>query len=167
MKKVLSLILFAFITIAASAQAPLIGILSYDAALKSMPDYALAQQKINDLRAQYDAEMKTAEKEFSQKYELFLDQQAGMNTAIREKRQSELQLMMERNVAFRAESQRLLAKAEKEALAPLNEKLNAAIEKIGNERGIAVIVNTDNNAVPFINPSMVTDLNEDIKALLK
>ena len=49
------------------------GFLSYETALQSMPDYAKAQQKIEDMKAQYQAETKRVKDEFNHKYEEFLD----------------------------------------------------------------------------------------------
>lgn len=149
------------------AQIPRIAYLSYDAALKSMPDYAVATASVDSLKAQFDRELQSAEREFSQKYELFLEQMQNMVPAIRDKRQSELQLMMERNMAFREESKRLLQQARTEAMEPLYSKLNAMLSQLGNENGYAVILNTDNNAVPFIHPELAEDINELVQAKLK
>ena len=46
------------------------GYLSYEAALKSMPDYAIVEKQMSDLRAQYQAETKRVEDEFNRKYEV-------------------------------------------------------------------------------------------------
>ena len=40
-----------------------------------MPDYAVAQQKLSDLRAQYNAELQRVEQDFNTKYEEFLEGQ--------------------------------------------------------------------------------------------
>ena len=97
---------------------------------------------------------------FNEKYENFIENINGMASAIREKRQSELQSILERNIAFKQESERLLAKAEEEALAPLRNKLDNAIKALGSENNYIVILNTDNNAVPYINPMMGEDVTE-------
>ena len=44
------------------------GCLSYEAALKAMPDYAVAQKSLDELKAKYDAEVKRVEDEFNKKY---------------------------------------------------------------------------------------------------
>lgn len=144
------------------AQQMKIGFFSYDAVLKAMPDYTVATSNIDNLRKQYDAEMQTAQKEFNEKYENFLENQSGMASAIREKRQSELQSMLERNVAFKQEADRLLAKAQEEVMAPLHKKIDAVVKSFGSERDYIVILNTDNNAAPYINPV----IGEDVTALL-
>ena len=160
MKKYLLLLLVFFVMLPISAQQMRIGYFSYDAVLKATPDYVSAQASIENLRKQYDAEMQIAQKDFNEKYENFIENQNGMASAIREKRQSELQSILERNIAFKQESERLLAKAEEEALAPLRNKLDNAIKALGSENNFVVILNTDNNAVPYINPMIGEDVTD-------
>lgn len=126
------------------------GFISYDAAIKEMPEYAIVQKNLTDLKSKYDAETKRSEDEFNKKYEEFLDGQRDFAPAILQKRQAELQDMMEKNIAFKNESRRLLQQAEKDAYAPLQSKLDALLQRIGKERGYAFILNTDNNALPFV-----------------
>lgn len=143
------------------------GYLSYDQALKSMPEYLIVQKKLADLTAQYEAETKRVEDEFNTKYEQFLEGQRDFPPTILQKRQSELEELMEKNIAFKEESRQLLATAEKESMAPLHEKLAAAIQQVGTSRGLAFILNTDQNAVPFINPSMGIDVTEAVLQLIE
>ncbi len=143
------------------------GYLSYDQALKSMPEYLIVQKKLADLTAQYEAETKRVEDEFNTKYEQFLEGQRDFPPTILQKRQSELEELMEKNIAFKEESRQLLATAEKESMAPLHEKLAAAIQQVGTSRGLAFILNTDQNAVPFINPSIGIDVTEAVLQLIE
>ena len=142
-----------------SAQQMRIGYFSYDAVLKATPEYVSAKASIENLKKQYDSEIQFAEKDFNEKYENFIENLSGMASAIREKRQSELQSILERNIAFKKESERLLAKAEEEALTPLRNKLDNAIKALGSENYV-VILNTDNNAVPYINPMIGEDVTD-------
>jgi outer membrane protein len=154
--------------VAVPAGAPLItqlisiGYLSYDSALTTMPDYAIAQAKLKELRQAYEAELKRVEEEFNHKYEDFLDGQRDFPRTILLKRQTELQELLQQNIAFKQQGLKDLAKAESEALAPLREKLNAAIARVAKEKGLALVVNTDSNACPFIDPEMGVDLFPDV-----
>lgn len=169
MKKLLILI---FVCLATMAQAqdsiPLlkIGYLSYDYALKSMPDYVLTQQKLAELHQQYDAELKRVEDEFNHKYEEFLDGQKDFPKTILYKRQTELKELMERNVTFKANSRRELAEAEQTAMLPLRQRLNGVLAEIAKEHGLAIILNTDGDACPYIAPSMGVDITEVVKQRL-
>ena len=80
-----------------------------------------------------------------------------------QKRQAELRELMEKNIAFKAEATRLLQQAENDAYAPLKAKINEEAKKIGKQKGFAFILNTDNNAAPYLNEEM----GENITALLE
>ena len=171
MKRFLVL-LVAFVSLHAFAQdeaTPSIkfGYLSYQAAIKSMADYSLAQQKLTDLKAQYQAEAKRVEDEFNRKYEEFLEGQREFPKSILQKRQTELQELMEKNIAFKNSSREQLAKEETEAFAPLYNKLNETLAKICAEKGYAFIIDTDIKAVPVVNPLMCEDINQIVQDALK
>lgn len=144
-----------------------IGFLSYDSALKAMPDYVVTQQKLANLRAEYDKELKRVEDEFNRKYEEFLDGQKDFPKTILYKRQTELKELMERNVTFKANSRRELAEAERAAMMPLRQALNGLLAEIAKERGFALILNTDADACPYIAPSMGEDINQIVHDALK
>lgn len=143
------------------------GLVSYSEALKAMPEYATVQKQMADLRAKYEAEAKRSETEFNNKYEDFLEGQREFPLTILQKRQSELQEMMAKNVAFRDESRRLLQAAQQDAMAPLRQKLAALLKTIGEKEGFAFILNTDNDACPFVNPAQGKDINQLVKDCMK
>ena len=166
MKKLFLLIVLGVFSLTANAQTRF-GYFSFDNVLKSMPDYVMAQRSIDDLRQKYDAEMKRAEDEFNSKYEEFLDVQKDLVPAILRKRQAELQEMMQKNINFKNESQRLLKQAEADAFAPVKNKLYNALTKVGQAQGYAFILNTDNDAVPFIDPTTGFNVQADVNAALQ
>ena len=151
----------------AAAQQVMFGYFSYDEAIKEMPEYVLVQENLNDLKSKYDQEMKRVEDEFNRKYEDFLDGRNDFAPTILQKRQTELQELLKKNVAFKAEAQRLLQQAEVDALAPLKKKLQDVLDKIGSERGYAFILNTDGDACPYINPEMGEDVSLLVKEALR
>ena len=143
------------------------GFLSYEAALKSMPDYAVVQQKLADLRQQFQNETLRVEDEFNRKYEDFLEGQRDFPQTILQKRQLELQQLMEKNIEFKEHGRMEIEKAEQDLMAPLKIRLIELLGKIGRERGYAFIIDTDVKALPFINPAMGHDLNQQVQDALK
>lgn len=143
------------------------GYLSYDSVLQVIPGYQLARQQLAKLKVQYEAELKRAEDEFNRKYEEFLDGQKEFPRTIMLKRQTELKELMERNIAFKQTTRRELAKAETAAMSPLRQQLDKALAAIARERGYALIINTDSNACPFIDPMMGEDITDLILDALK
>lgn len=131
-------------------QAHRFGYLSYSEAMKSMPEYEHALKSIEDLKITYDQELTRSEKEFSKKFAEYLDGQKTFPENIMLKRQKELQQLMDQSIQFKNEAQELLAKAEAELMAPIKERLSAAIQSVGYENKYAYILNTDANAYPYI-----------------
>ena len=143
------------------------GYFSFEQVFHTMPGYAIAKHNMDELRTKYDEETKRVENEFNSKYEEFLDGQRSYAKTILEKRQAELRELMEKNIAFKAEANRLLKQAEDEAFAPLKAKVNEEAQKMGKEKGFAFILNTDNNAAPYLNAEMGEDITAALEEKLK
>jgi outer membrane protein len=140
-----------------------IGCISYDAALRSMPQYTVMEAQMDTLRQAYNEELKRVEADFNQKYEAFLDGRKDFPRTILLKRQTELQQLLERNVEFKEKSLQELEQIRKDKLSPLNARLSMAISAVARRHQLAVVVNTDSNACPFIDPELAIDLNEEVK----
>ena len=136
MKKTLLFIILLAMPLLASAQIRF-GYFSFDAMLKEMPEYVKAQADVDNLRRKYDSEMRRAEMEFNSKYEEFLEVQST-----------------------------LVKQAETDALSPVRRRLKEAVAAVGKDQGYAFILNTDNDACPYVNPEMGEDATELIKAQL-
>ena len=172
MKKRILLSIFAIMALTTAAAQDVVsgfrfGYLSYEAALKAMPDYTQVQQKMDMMRQQFQAETLRVEDEFNLKYEEFLDGQRDFPKTILQKRQTELQELMERNIRFKEESKKELEQTEKLLLAPLKIRLIEQLGAIARERGYAFIVDTDQKALPYINPSMGEDITQIVQDALK
>ncbi len=139
------------------------GYFSFKEVFHTMPGYAIAKHNMDDLKAKYDAETKRSEDEFNSKYEEFLDGQRNFAPTILQKRQAELRELMAKNIAFKAEAERLLAQAETEAYAPLKAQIKNALQRVGKEKGYAFIMNADDDVLPYTDSTQ----GEDITALLK
>lgn len=167
MRRVFLILSLILLPLFASAQQFSFGYFSYDQVLHAMPDYIIAEHNLNDLQAKYDAEAKRVEDEFNSKYEEFLDGQKDFAPAILEKRQAELRDLMEKNIAFRENSKKLLDQAKKDAYAPLNDKINAALKNLAKTMGLAFVLNKDNNTVPYVDEALGHDLTAQLETLLK
>ena len=150
-----------------SNQDIVIGYLSYDSVLQAMPDYAIVRQQMADLRAAYEKELKRVEDEFNQKYEAFLEGQRDFPRTILLKRQNELQELLQKNIAFKQQGQADLKKAEEEALLPLRQRLAEVLAAVARENKLLLIVNTDQNACPFIDPDRSCNVTEDVMRMLE
>lgn len=136
------------------------GVVYYDSLLCSLPDYAMAQRQLDMLSEKYEAEGKRAEEEFNAKYEEFLEGQADFPPTILKKRQTELQEHLDRNIAFKEESRRLLAQAAEEIFQPLHDKIADILARIGAANNLSFILNRDSHSCPYVNPSQGVDVTK-------
>lgn len=162
MKRIILIGMLALLPFLSQAQIRF-GYISMTRALEAMPGYLESLQQLDRLRNQYDAELTRAQNEFNTKYEEFLEEQKGLAPNILQKRQMELQELIDKNVAFRNEAQRLLRQAREDILQPVRDKLQTAITTLSHERGYAFVINTDSDACPYID----TTLGEDITSLVQ
>lgn len=151
-------LLFCLLSQGAAAQSDVkYGTLSYDALLRTMPEYGLMQSRLSSLQAAYKSEVRYNEQVFETMFADYLSGQADFAPAIREKRQRDLQEALEKSLAFRSEADSLLRAAEDEMLQPIRAKLDSAINEVGAERGYEYIINTDTGAFPFVHNSVAED----------
>ena len=170
MMKRFLLVIFACIALTAQAQDNTqvlrFGYLSYEAALKAMPENAAVLMKMDSLRSAFQEELQRVENEFNRKYEDFLEGQKDFPRTILLKRQMELQEMLQKNIQFKQQSIDELKQTETLLMAPLRTRLNAAIATVAREQHLALVINTDANACPFIEPTMGVDVTEAVEQLL-
>ena len=169
MKKTLFIVLLALVmAMPTMAQSELkFGFLSYEAVLQVMPEYVAMQNGMAELRQKYEAEQKRVEEDFNKKYEEFLDGQKSFPKTILQKRQSELQEMLDKNVAFKKESQRLLAEAETKQYQTLRTRIQGAVETVAKAQNLCFVLNTDTGAFTWMSAEKGEDITEAVKQLLK
>jgi len=138
------------------------GYVSYKDIFERMPEYDEARASFAALKSKFEDEANRSEKEFQRKFAEFLQGQKDFPPTILQKRQAELQDLMDKSVTFRQESQRLLQKAEAEMMQPVMDRLNKAIQEVASERSLIFVLNTDDNAVPFINPQVGVNITEPL-----
>lgn len=161
MKRILVIILLLVPCFVAEAQT-FFGYVSYDSIRVRMPEYHQAKADIAALRQKYEQEAIRGEEEFQRKFTEFLQGQKDFPENILLKRQTELKDLMEKGIAFREECQTILLRAEADILQQVDVRLSQVLNEIGAERGFAFILNTDNNACPFINPMMGADITMEV-----
>ncbi len=157
MKRLYTL-LIALIPMMATAQIQF-GYLSYDSILHEMPAYTQAMTELQTLKSKYEAEALRGEDEFQKKFVDFLQGQKDFPSTIMQKRQAELQTLMDNGVAFRLQVQNLLVQAEKDLVNNVRKELNRAILEVGVENGYGYILNVDDNSCPYINPVVGVDVS--------
>lgn len=134
--------------------------------LQNMPQYKAMQASMQALREQYEAEARKSEEDFQRKFEEFLQGKDEFPKTILEKRQNELQSILEANAKFRIKVQELLAEAEKSLIADVRAEMNDAIAVVAQDKGVSIVFDLDNGSVPYILSGLAVDLTADVIQLL-
>lgn len=134
--------------------------------LQNMPQYKAMQASMQALREQYEAEARKSEEDFQRKFEEFLQGKDEFPKTILEKRQNELQSILEANANFRIKVQELLAEAEKSLMADVRAEMTDAIAVVAQEKGVSIVFDLDNGSVPYILSGLAVDLTADVIQLL-
>lgn len=130
--------------------------------LAVMPQYQAMHRNLQDLKAQYEAEARKSESDFQRKFEEFMQGKDEYPKTILEKRQNELQNMLETNAQFRIKVQTLLAEAEKSLMADIMAEMSEAISTVAQERSISIVFDTDNGSVPYMVSGLAVDLTSAV-----
>ena len=163
--KRLTLLLFAMAALCVTAQ-PRFGYFNFREVVTSLPEYATVLSNIQELRAKCEAEISNSEKEFIQRYSEFIDGQAGFPDIIRDKRQKELQELMERSIAFKKEADSTLIEARREMVKPLRQKVTDAARTVCLNEDLDYVVNTDRDNFICVNDSVGIDITLKVKQVL-
>lgn len=148
------------------AQKQVFGYLSYSAHLQAMPEYAEVQNSVKRLHDTYDQESKHSEDHFYNLYSEYIIGQKTFPEEIMLKRQKELQTAMELNINFKKEAEKLVRKTERELMATLETKLDAAIAVVARHFKLSFVANTDNHAYPYLNPEDGLDISDYVIMVL-
>lgn len=156
-----------FATLRLSAQtSPRYGYLDRAAVIASLPETTQARTQIDSLRAKYEQEARYNETSFRRLFSEYLKVQKNLPEAILLKRQGDLQVAMERGIAFRREAETLIKKAEDDLKGRIGAKVDAVIRAIGAERGYDFVVDTSVGSHPYLNPAKSEDIAPYVKARL-
>ena len=160
-----ALTLLSLVALCAAAQ-PRFGYFNFREVLTALPEYATVQANLKNLREKCEAEINNSEKDFIQRYSEFIDGQAGFPDIIRDKRQKELQELMERSIAFKKEADNTISAARREMLAPLRQKVPDAAKTVCQNEDLDYVVNTDRDNFICVNDSVGIDISLKVRQVL-
>ena len=133
-----------------------------------MPEFTKAQNDIQTLEKQLTAELQRTQEEFNKKYQEF--QQAiakdSLPPNIAERRQKELEDMMQRQEQFQAKAQQDMEKANNDLMAPVYKKLDDAIKAVGAAEGVIYIFDMARTPIPYVNEAQSINLTPKVKTQL-
>ena len=168
MLKKIALVLMLALPMGVFAQNLKFGHINAQEIVSAMPEFAKAQSDIEALDKQLTSELQRTQEEFNKKYQEF--QQAiakdSLPANIAERRQKELQDMMQRQEQFQQDAQQQMAKAQNDAMAPIYQKLDNPIKAVGAAEGVIYIFDLARTPVAYVNESQSINLTPKVKTQL-
>jgi outer membrane protein len=131
--------------------------------IPNMKEWVTATEEIQAMAKQYEDDMKLMQEELQKKGDEYQKEQANLLENVRQRREQELQDLYQRLQQSYQDNQQALEKARQEKMGAINEKVLAAVKKIGEAGGYVYVVDLNTGAIPFINSQLSTDVSDLIK----
>lgn len=162
--KKLFIALVAALAVMPAAQAQTtVAVVDIDSVKAVMPEVSLAQSLLEQTSQQYEDEYRKLTDEINKKIEEYQALSSSTAPAIRERRQQEIQDLDQRIQAFQQKAQDDLAAERRKQLGPIDEKINAAIAVVAQERGISLV--QPRGQMLYVGPD-VTNITDDVVSRL-
>lgn len=163
MKKLVVLLLV-LLPLGVVAQEAKIAIVNTVEVFNAMPEVSDIELQMAALQEQYEKEFKVMQEEYNKKFSEYVEQRDSLTDNIRLRREQEIQDLETRIQNFVPVAQQEIQKKQGELYAPVQEKLQKAIDAVGEEKGYTYILNPQ--VLLFRNPSTAIDATSFVKAKL-
>ena len=131
--------------------------------IPNMKEYVTATEEIQTMAKQYEDDMKLMQEELQKKGDEYQKEQANLLENVRQRREQELQDLYQRLQKSYQDNQQALEKARQEKMGAINEKVLAAVKKVGEAGSYVYVVDLNTGAIPFVNSQLSTDITDQIK----
>ncbi len=145
----------------AQAQKAKFGYVDYASVIQSLPETKLAEEEVKALKADLEKEGEQLQNEFYAKYQE-LQQGNYTSPAIQKVKQQEVQDMYKRVQSFAEAAEEQLTKKQQDLLAPISEKVLAAIKEVAKAGNFTYVF--DKTTPLYANETI--DLTEQVKSKL-
>ena len=131
--------------------------------IPNMKEYTTAQTELQAMEKQFSDDLKLMQDELQKKSDEYQKEQANLLDNVKQRREQELNDLYQRLQQSYQDNQQALAKANQEKMGAIQEKVLAAVKKLGEAGGYVYVVDTSTGAIPFINTQLSTDITADVK----
>lgn len=133
---------------------------------ESMPERATIQKEMEDMQSKYEAELQKMGEEYQKKVSDFVAQQDSLEKNIAEARAQEIEQLQQRIQQFREMAAKNLQEEQQKRVAPIIDKINKAIQAVGEKQGFTYIFDTSAGNILYFSPSQCVDVLPLVKAEL-
>jgi len=131
--------------------------------IPNMKEYTTSQEEIQKMAKQFEDDLKLMQDELQKKSDEYQKEQANLLDNVKQRREQELNDLYQRMQQSYQDNQQALAKAQQDKMGAIQEKVLAAVKKLGEAGGYIYVVDTSTGAIPFINTTLSTDITAEVK----
>ena len=169
MKKLVKLLFAVVLTIGVScgvnAQSVKIGHVDSGSIMQIMPETVKVEQDLQAYAAELQSELQAMAAEYQNKLQDYQANQATMSNLIRQSKEKEIVDLETRIQEFQASAEMAMQSKQMELLNPIIEKVQNAVNAVGQEKGFTYILDKTAGVVVFIGENAI-DITSDVKAKL-
>ena len=165
-KKILLAVVICIAAVSANAQTFKFGNINMGEIFNIMPETAQVQKEMEELQATYETEHTKMSEEYQKKVSDFLAEQDKLEKNIAEARAQEIDQLQQRIANFRDMAARDIQTQQQSKVAPIIEKINKAIQSVGEKNGFTYIFDLSQGNILFVSPSQCVDVLPLVKAEL-
>lgn len=147
-----------------TANAQKFGHVNAEEIMQLMPELTKARADLEALAKTYEADLKSMQDEIQKKGEAYEKEQASLPANIKERREKELNEMMQKYQQTYQDNQQALNKEQQEKMQPIQKKVLDAITAVGQEGGYVYIMQV--GSALYISSTLSTDVTAQVKAKL-
>ena len=156
MKKILTLAVCAMMAMTAYAQK--FGNVNMGELFDAMPEKAQAMKELEALQGKYEAELSKMGDEYQKKVSDYLAEQESLEKNIAEARAQEIDQLQQRIQNFREMAAKDFQTQQQAKTAPIIEKINKALQAVGEKEGFTYIFDISQGNVLYFSPSQCVDV---------
>ena len=157
MKKILIIAACALMAVT-TASAQKFGNINMGEVFDAMPKRAQVQKEMEDLQAKYESELSKMGDEYQKKVSDYLAEQETLEKNIADARAQEIDQLQQRIQNFREMAAKDLQQQQQSKVAPIVEKINKAIQSVGEKEGFTYIFDLSQGNILYFSPSQCVDI---------
>lgn len=156
MKKIMTFAVCAMLAMTASAQK--FGNINMGEVFETMPERAVVQKEMEELQAKYETELSKMGDEYQKKVNDYLAEQDKLEKSIADARAQEIEQLQQRIQNFREMAAKDLQTQQQNKVQPIIEKINKAIQTVGEKEGFTYIFDLSQGNILYASPSQCVDV---------
>ncbi|MDO4496817.1 MAG: OmpH family outer membrane protein [Bacteroidales bacterium] len=156
MKRIFVLAACAMMAVSAFAQK--FGNVDSGAIMQAMPERTQVEKDLEAIQAKYETELTKMGDEYQKKVADFIAERENLEAGIQEARAQEIQQLEQRIQNFREMAGKDIQTQYQNKMTPLIEKINKAIQAVGEKEGFTYIFDTTQGNILYFSPSQCIDV---------